>query len=108
MNERKDKQKPMSNTMFKMMSITAAAFYKVMNLDKQVQKSGVREGHTVLDFGCGSGHFTVATAKIVGEKGKVYALDIHPLAVEAVEKTVGKEKLQARSLLLVPSLNKPS
>lgn len=93
MNEPKGKQKPMPNTMFKVMSLTAAAFYKVMNLGKQVQKSGVREGHTVLDFGCGSGYFTVATAKIVGEKGKVYALDTHPLAIKAVDKKVAKEKL---------------
>ena len=93
MNERIGRQRPMSNTMFKVISLTAAVFYKVMNLSKQLQKSGVRAGQTVLDFGCGSGHFTIAAAKIVGDNGKVYALDIQPLAIEAVKKKVVKEGL---------------
>ena len=93
MIEPKDEQKPMPNIMFRMMSLTAAVFYKLMNLSKQLRKSGVREGQTVLDFGCGSGHFTIAAAKIVGESGKVYALDIHPLAIKAVDKKVAREKL---------------
>ncbi len=36
---------------------------------------GVREGLTLLDFGCGSGNYTLPAAEIVGEKGTVYALD---------------------------------
>ena len=100
MNEWKDRQKPMSNTKFRMVSITAAAFYKVMDLGKQVYNSGVREGQTVLDFGCGSGYFTVAAAKTVGERGKVYALDIHPLAIETVKKKVAKESLSNVTTIL--------
>ena len=100
MNERKDIQKPISNIKFKMMSLTATAFYKVMDLSKQVQKSGVGEGQTVLDFGCGSGHFTVTAAKTVGVRGKVYALDIHPLAIEAVKKKVAKESLSNVTTIL--------
>jgi cyclopropane fatty-acyl-phospholipid synthase-like methyltransferase len=91
MNERSGRQKPMSNMMFKTISLTAAVFYKAMNLSRQLQKSGVREGHTVLDFGCGSGHFAIAAAKMVEDNGKVYALGMHPLAIEAVQKKVAKE-----------------
>jgi len=40
-----------------------------------LQQIGIRKGHTVLDFGCGSGTYTVPVAKIVGEQGRVYALD---------------------------------
>lgn len=36
---------------------------------------GVREDQIVLDFGCGSGNYTIPAAKIVGNKGKLYALD---------------------------------
>jgi ubiquinone/menaquinone biosynthesis C-methylase UbiE len=93
MNEPTDRQKPMSNLMFTMISLTARVFYKIMNLNSQLQKSGVHEGQTVLDFGCGSGHFTSVAARMVKEGGKVYALDIHPLAIGAVKKKVAKEGL---------------
>jgi len=93
MSEQKDKQKPMPNIMFRLISATATAFYKLVDIRKQVVGLGVREGQTVLDFGCGSGYFSIAAAKIVGERGKVYALDIHPLAVKAIEKKIARERL---------------
>jgi ubiquinone/menaquinone biosynthesis C-methylase UbiE len=40
-----------------------------------LQKAGIKRGKTILDFGCGSGTYTIPVAKIAGEKGKVYALD---------------------------------
>nr|QNO57781.1 arsenite methyltransferase [Methanosarcinales archaeon ANME-1 ERB7] len=40
-----------------------------------LEKAGIKRGKTVLDFGCGSGTYTIPAAKIVGEEGKVYALD---------------------------------
>lgn len=36
---------------------------------------GVRVGQTILDFGCGEGHYTIPASKLVGRDGKVYALD---------------------------------
>jgi len=42
---------------------------------KTLQRIGMKRGQTVLDFGCGSGTYTIPVAKIVGEEGKVYALD---------------------------------
>ena len=40
-----------------------------------LQRIGIRLGQRVLDFGCGSGTYTIPAAKIVGEQGRVYALD---------------------------------
>jgi len=40
-----------------------------------LERIGIRQGQSVLDFGCGSGTYTIPTAKIVGEQGRVYALD---------------------------------
>ncbi len=37
---------------------------------------GLREGMKVGDFGTGSGHYARAAAAIVGDTGKVYAIDI--------------------------------
>jgi ubiquinone/menaquinone biosynthesis C-methylase UbiE len=36
---------------------------------------GIKKGQRVLDFGCGSGTYTIPAARIVDEEGKVYALD---------------------------------
>jgi ubiquinone/menaquinone biosynthesis C-methylase UbiE len=40
-----------------------------------LRRVGITEGQTVLDFGCGSGNYTIPIAKIVGNEGTVYALD---------------------------------
>jgi len=40
-----------------------------------LERIGIRKGQTVLDFGCGSGTYTIPAAKIVGQQGRVYALD---------------------------------
>jgi len=42
----------------------------------------LREGMTVADIGCGMGYFTVAMAKMVGEKGTVIAVDIQEKMLE--------------------------
>ena len=44
--------------------------------DKLISRSGIKEGMSVLEAGCGSGAFTNYIALAVGNKGKVYALDI--------------------------------
>lgn len=36
----------------------------------------VNEGDTVADVGCGGGHFSLGMARIVGEEGRVIALDV--------------------------------
>jgi len=43
--------------------------------ERCLREVGIRKGQIVLDFGCGSGNYTILAAVIVGKKGKVYALD---------------------------------
>ena len=43
--------------------------------EEVLRRIGIKEGQTVLDFGCGSGHYTIPIAKIVGNERTVYALD---------------------------------
>jgi ubiquinone/menaquinone biosynthesis C-methylase UbiE len=43
---------------------------------------------TVVDYGCGPGRYTTRFAQLVGEEGRVYAVDIHELAVEAVKRKI--------------------
>ena len=58
-----------------------------------LRKAGVRSGMTVLDFGCGPGGFTIAAARLVGRGGRVYALDVNPLAIRTVERTAERAGL---------------
>jgi len=69
-----------------------------------LQAAGLKPGMSVLDFGCGPGGFSLAAARLVGPGAQVYAVDIHPLALEMVRaaadrqglrniQTVGGEKL---------------
>jgi ubiquinone/menaquinone biosynthesis C-methylase UbiE len=51
----------------------------------------LEEGMTFVDVGCGDGYFTFLAAKIVGEKGKVYAVDRDQLAIEKVQKKAKEE-----------------
>jgi ubiquinone/menaquinone biosynthesis C-methylase UbiE len=58
-----------------------------------LREAGIREGLTVLDFGCGPGGFSLAAARLVGPQGRVYALDHHPLAARSVRKSAGRRGL---------------
>ncbi len=87
------KAKPMPNIAFRAMSLYFAVRHRLEDVRKPLQKAGIREGQTVLDFGCGPGHYSIAAAQMVGQNGKVYALDIHPLALQSVEKKAKKEGL---------------
>lgn len=40
-----------------------------------LRRVGLKEGQTVLDFGCNKGNYTIPASEIVGPHGKLYALD---------------------------------
>ena len=83
----------MSNLGFKTMAFT----FKIRDFFRPrkdiVREVGIKEGFCVLDYGCGSGSYIMAVAELVGKSGKVYALDIQPLAIDMVKKIVAKKQL---------------
>ena len=90
MNIREQAQKRpterMSNTGFRLMSLTFDLIDLVHPyIDRRVTTFGIREGMTVVDYGCGPGRYTTRFARLMGERGKVYAVDIHELAIKAVK-----------------------
>ncbi len=56
-----------------------------LNPKEIIKQINVSPGSTVVDFGCGSGFFSLAFSESVGSEGKVYSLDILPSALESVE-----------------------
>ena len=59
-----------------------------------LRRIGLEQGQTVLDFGCNEGNYTMAAARIVGERGKVYALDKEKKAIDKLMQHARKRKLQ--------------
>ena len=62
--------------------------------EEVLRKIGVRKGQTVLDFGCGRGNYTIPVARIVGEEGRVYALDRNQRALDELMQRVEGEGLR--------------
>jgi len=58
-----------------------------------LREVGIKQGAHVLDYGCGPGSYVVPVAELVGESGRIYALDANPLAVRAVEGLAAKKCL---------------
>jgi len=59
-----------------------------------VKEAGLREGFHVLDYGCGPGGYVKPVADLVGESGRIYALDISPLAIQMVKKIIAKNQMK--------------
>lgn len=51
---------------------------------KILEEARIKPGFKVLDYGCGSGSYIRDASEMVGPSGKVYALDINPVAIEMV------------------------
>lgn len=52
---------------------------------KKLKMAGIKEGRVVLDAGCGIGGYTTSIARMVGNRGRVYALDVQPLHIVLVK-----------------------
>jgi len=61
---------------------------------KIFEKVGLKEGMHVADLGCGlTGHFVFPSARIVGEKGVVYAVDILKSALQSLSSWIKSQGL---------------
>ncbi len=54
--------------------------------EKVLSEVDIKPGYSILDYGCGPGSYSIVAARLVGSKGKVYAADIHPMALANVMK----------------------
>jgi ubiquinone/menaquinone biosynthesis C-methylase UbiE len=88
------KAKPKSGLDFRLMSLTYKFRDFLQPRMSVLDEVGIKEGHHVLDYGCGPGSYTVPLAELVGKSGKIYALDVHPLAIQAVKRLASRKRLE--------------
>jgi ubiquinone/menaquinone biosynthesis C-methylase UbiE len=84
----------MSNIGFRMMAFSFKIRDFLNPRQDIVKEVGLKPGFHVLDYGCGPGSYVLPVSKAIGSSGKLYALDINPLALEMVRKIAAKKKLK--------------
>ncbi|OGN96583.1 MAG: SAM-dependent methyltransferase [Chloroflexi bacterium RBG_13_51_36] len=82
-----------SNLGFRLMSLGYK--FRDLRLPRKniLNEVGIKPGFRVLDYGCGPGSYIMPLAELVGESGRVYVLDMHPLAIQRVKDIASKKKL---------------
>lgn len=83
----------MKNVMFKGMCF----FFMIRDFFRprcnMLTETGIKPGDYVLDYGCGPGGYVSPAVELVGNSGRIYALDINPLATKRVEKIAIKRQI---------------
>jgi len=69
---------------------------KLAQNPQKILGSFVKAGSTVLDVGCGMGYFSLGMAELVGEKGKVIAVDLQPEMLAGLSKRAKAVGLESR------------
>ena len=68
---------------------------------------GVSKAQTVLDYGCGSGTFTIPSARIVGKGGRVYAFEARSSLLERVREKA-REAALSNIVAVLSDSSKPT
>jgi len=65
-----------------------------LNAERVLQETGLKSGDKFLDVGCGEGYFSIAASKIVGNKGKVYALDSYEKSIAVLKEQIHRDNIR--------------
>ncbi|MBU0615460.1 MAG: methyltransferase domain-containing protein [Nanoarchaeota archaeon] len=76
----------------------APTSYHMQNPDIIFKELGLKQGDVFLDIGCGAGDYVIHASKIVGNSGKVYALDRQEDSI-----SIFKEKIRELGIINIES-----
>jgi len=85
--------RPKSNFYFRFMSFVFKFRDLLLPRKNILKEVEIESGFRILDYGCGTGSYITAIAELVDQSGKIYALDIHPLALRRVRNIASKKQL---------------
>ena len=69
---------------------------RFLNDPRKILSELISEGQTVADLGCGPGYFTLPMAEMVGDSGRVVAVDLQEAMLETLRERLGAAGLDSR------------
>ena len=69
---------------FKLMSLVFKIRDLLLPRINVLNEVGIKPGNSIFDYGCGSGGYILPLSSLVGVSGKIFALDVHSLAIKTV------------------------
>jgi ubiquinone/menaquinone biosynthesis C-methylase UbiE len=79
--------------------------YRFFGPKKILQSAGIHAGQTVLELGCGTGFFTLTAAQLIGDQGRLIAMDVFQASVDAVSRKVKNANLKNVQVVKGDALN---
>ena len=80
----------MPDPVFRFMKFLFHIFYFFKSVKKDLERFGVKRGDVVADWGCGTGAYVKTASEMVGPDGKIFAVDVHELSIETVNRIIIK------------------
>jgi ubiquinone/menaquinone biosynthesis C-methylase UbiE len=74
-------------------------FRKIVQNPQEILKPYIKNGMTVLDFGCGPGFFTIEIAKMLSNSGRIIAVDLQEEMLKIIRQKIEKTNLKNIILL---------
>lgn len=68
---------------------------RIIHNPQKILGGYIEPGQTVLDLGCGPGTFSLAMAKMVGESGRVIAVDVQEEMLQIVREKAARQGLES-------------
>lgn len=75
-------------------AVTIKSSFANIDSEKLFKEIRLKEGDVFLDLACGSGDYSIATSRITGANGKIYALDLWEEGIEIVKKKASEKGIE--------------
>ena len=71
--------------------ILASSVRKLLHNPRNILRPYLTDGMTAMDIGCAMGYFSIPMAELIGDAGKVIAVDLQPEMLEGLRRRVVKD-----------------
>lgn len=72
----------------------------ILGADEVLKVINLQSGDKFLDAGCGDGYISIEASKIVGNDGRIFALDVYPESISMVKQEIKSQNLNNMDAIL--------